>query len=1095
MFSLFEVACIDNEEEASNSLFKLKVSEQTGIHFSNDLNYTEILNPYTFRSFYNGGGVGLGDFNNDGLVDIFFAGNQVSNKLYLNKGLFRFEDITEKSGLATKDVWSTGVSVLDINSDGLLDIYICKSGPPGGKRRANELLINQGDLTFKESAHQYNLDFQGLSIHAAFFDFDRDGDLDCYLLNNSLRSVGVFDLQKDQRKTPDPDGGNKLLRNDEGKFTDVTVQAGIYCSKIGFGLGVTVGDINKDGWQDMYVSNDFFERDYLYINNQDGTFNESLENYINEISMGSMGADMADINNDRLPEIFVTEMLPEHDERLKTTAQFENWDKYKLSVEQGYHHQFSRNVLQLNNGDGSFSEISRLAGVDATDWSWGALIFDMDNDGQKDIFVANGIYKDLINQDYVNFIADPYTVRNILRKERNVVKRLIDSIPSNRISNYAFRNNGNLSFTNMANKWGLDKPSFSNGSAYGDLDNDGDIDLVISNVNMPAFVYENRSKQELKSHTLTVKLAGNEKNAFAIGSKATIFCKDETFYQEVSPMRGFMSSVDSRLHFGLGDNAIADSIKIDWPNGDVSLLKKVLADQQIEINQQDAEKLLNTSKRIESSPPFSSIKMQGVNFKHEESEFSDFDTDRLLFNMASNEGPCVCLADINSDGLTDFFIGGAKGQAGAVYIQNASNGFVKSFQPDLEKDRDSEDTDCIFFDANGDKRPDLYVASGSNEFSSSSAALLDRLYYNNNSNRGSKFIRSDQILNSFESTSTVSAADYDGDGDQDLFVGSRLIPFLYGLPASGFILRNDGKGSFTDATEEVAPQLVNIGLTTDSEWVDINNDKAPDLIVLGEWMPIKLFINIDGKLIDRSKEYGLENTNGWYHSISIGDFNDDGWIDFFAGNHGLNSRFKASEKEPIELHINDFDQNGTIDHILTHYDLGKPYPMTLRQDIVSQIPSLKKRYLHYRDYQGKGVEDLFSEKQREKSIILKAYTFESAIWLNTGKQSFEKVPIPVQTQFSPIYASLVEDFDKDGKLDILVGGNLYRAKPETGIYDASYGLFLKGNGKGDFKALSSRNSGILIKGEIRSLKTIPYKEKHLVIVGKNNEQSEFLTYK
>ncbi len=1095
-FCILVLACLSTScktaVERVDSLFTLKEQNTTGINFSNDLIYTETLNPYTFKSFYNGGGVGLGDFNNDGLLDIFFAGNQVSNKLYLNKGAFQFQDITEKAGLQTKNVWTTGVSVVDINSDGLLDIYLCKSGPPEGIKRSNELFINQGNLTFTESAKEYNLDFTGLSIHAAFFDFDKDGDLDCYLLNNSIRSVGAFDLQKDQRKIPDANGGNKLLRNDDGKFIDVTITAGIFCSKIGFGLGVTVGDVNNDGWQDMYVSNDFFERDYLYVNNHDGTFTESLENYFREISMGSMGADMADINNDGLPEIFVTEMLPEHDERLKTNSQFETWDKHKISVDQGYFQQFSRNALQLNNGDGTFSEISRLAGVAATDWSWGALIFDMDNDGLKDIFVANGIYKDLINQDYVNFIANPDFVRDILRREKNVVKRLIDSIPSNRISNYAFKNNGDLSFTNNAETWGLGEPSFSNGSAYGDLDNDGDLDLIINNINMPAFIYENRSKQQIASaHTITLKLNGEGKNTFSIGTKVTLFMQGRILYQEVSPMRGFMSTVDTRLSFGLGERSSIDSIKVEWPNDKISILKQVEADRQIELYQKDATVSKYSASEYATAKVFSPIKIKGVDFKHEENEFSDFDNDRLLYNMISNEGPCTCSSDVNNDGLEDFYVGGAKGQAGALYIQTTAGGFVKTKQPFIEKDKDSEDTDCIFFDANGDKKLDLYVASGSNEFSSSSAALLDRLYINSGNGL---FTKSDQILNGFESTATVSAEDFDGDGDQDLFLGSRLIPFFFGIPASGFILKNDGRGNFTDVTLEVAPGLAKIGLITDSKWIDVNRDKFPDLLVAGEWMPLKLFVNVSGKLLDKTQEYGLANTNGWYHSISVGDFNNDGYIDFFAGNHGLNSRFKASEKEPIELHINDFDQNGTIDHIFTHYDQGKCYPMALRQDIVSQIPSLKKKYLHFRDYQGKGLEEMFTPQQREKSIVLKATTFESSLWLNTGKQSFEKSTLPLNAQVAPIYASLVSDFDGDGNLDILMGGNLYRAKPETGIYDASYGLLLRGNGKGDFEALSSQKSGVKIKGEIRSLSSIPYKGRHLVILGKNNERLEFLKY-
>ncbi len=1085
------VGCSTPVENRKDALFTLR--SDTHITFENTLTYTETLNPYTFKSFYNGGGVGLGDFNNDGLLDIFFAGNQVSNKLYLNKGNFKFADITSSSGLATKGIWTTGVGIVDINGDGFLDIYLCKSGPPCGERRTNELFINNGDLTFTERAKEYKLDFEGLSIHAAFFDFDKDGDLDCYLLNNSLRSVGGFDLQKNLRKIPDLEGGNKLLRNDDNKFIDVTQQTGIFCSKIGFGLGVTIGDINKDSWPDIYVSNDFFEKDYLYINQQDGTYKESLEDYMREISMGSMGADMADINNDGIPEIFVTEMLPEHDNRLKTTAQFETWDKYRISGEQGYYHQFSRNALQLNNGDGTFSEISRFAGVQATDWSWGALIFDMDNDGNKDIFVANGIYKDLINQDYVNFIANPDVVRNILKREKNVVKRLIDSIPSNKIFNYAFKNNGNLTFSNQTVAWGLDQLSHSNGSAYGDLDNDGDVDLVLNNVNMPSFVYENKSKQQSSvNHSLSVSLRGEGKNTFGIGAKVTLIDSGKIFYQEVSPMRGFMSTVDSRLYFGLGNKNSIDTLKVEWASGKITRLVNVKVDKQLDLFERDAEQPGVNKVNIKIPETIlTEVKIPSIDFVHQESLYSDFDVDRLLFNMISNEGPCVCKGDVNGDGLEDFYVGGAKGQAGALYTQNIDGGFNRSNQPLIDKDKDSEDTDCVFFDANGDNKLDLYVATGSNEFSSSSSALLDKLYLN----KGNGILRkSDQILNSFESTSTISVADYDNDGDQDLFVGSRLVPFYYGLPASGFILQNDGLGNFTDVTVQVAPQLTKLGLITDSQWTDVNNDKKLDLLVVGEWMSLKLFINENGRLLDKSEQYGLKDTEGWYHTIATGDFNGDGLPDFFAGNHGLNSRFKASQKEPVELHINDFDQNGTIDHIITHYDEGKSYPMALRQDLVSQIPSLKKKYLHFRDYQGKTMADIFSTQQRDKSIVLKASTFESAVWLNTGKQSFEKKELPIKTQFSPLYAAVVIDFDNDGNTDILTGGNLYRAKPETGIYDASYGLLLKGNGMGSFEALPSQQSGVLIRGEIRDIETISWKKKHLLIIGKSNDSIQFLKY-
>lgn len=1093
---LISVAGCADRTDPDPTLFQLLDASETGIDFTNSLEYTEEVNTYTFRNFYNGGGVGLGDFNNDSLPDIFFAGNLVGNKLYLNEGGFRFRDISATSNVVRTGAWTTGVSIADINGDGWLDIYLCKSGPPGGEYRHNELLINNGDLTFTERSAEYGLDFEGLAVHAAFFDYDRDGDLDCYLLNNSIRSVGGYDLRKDQRDIPDSLGGNKLLRNDNGKFVDVSIDAGIYTSAIGFGLGVTIGDINMDGWPDIYVSNDFFEKDYLYINNQDGTFSESLEKYIREISMGSMGADMADINNDGLPEIFVTEMLPESDDRLKTTSQFENWEKYSLNIAQGYYRQFSRNVLQLNNGDTTFSEIARLAGVEATDWSWGALIFDMDNDGWKDIFVANGIYKDLINQDYVNFIANQTLVREMIQSGENVLTRLIDSIPSNKISNYAFHNNGDLTFTNKSAAWGLAEPSHSNGSAYGDLDNDGDLDLVISNVNMPAFVIRNDSRQlKPENATISVRLHGTGQNAFAVGSKVTVISNGIKQYQELSPMRGFMSSVDYKLVFGLGAVSTVDTVLVDWPDGRKTVMANLPVNQGVDLFQKDATQPGIKVLEVPEPPLFSRLALlPGVGFVHRENEYVDFDRERLLFHMRSNEGPCLCTGDVNNDGREDFYIGGARGQGGRLYMQGSSGTFSSIGDQLFDKDATSEDTGCLFFDANGDGYPDLYVTSGSSEFSSSSSALRDRLYFNVN---GRSFQKSEQLLPTavrFESTSVVEAADVDRDGDLDLFVGVRLIPFLHGLPGNGYILLNDGNGKFEDATAKMAPELLPLGMITGAKWVDVNQDDWPDLVVVGEWMPVRLFINRNGRLVEQSHEYGFDNSEGWYHTVEAADVNNDGRIDLITGNHGLNSRFRASVDEPVTMYVNDFDQNGTVEQIITQYNGGVSYPVVLRQDLVTQLPALKKKYLHFKDYPGQSITDIFTPAQMERALVLQARSFETALWLNTGMGSFERKVLPTVAQFSPVYAILPNDFDGDGNIDLLMGGNLSRAKPEAGIYDGSYGILLKGDGSGNFTAVPSGKSGIRIKGELRSLRSFSVGERKLVLGALNNDAPVVLKY-
>lgn len=1008
-----------------NALFELMPPSHTNIDFSNKLTYTEEFNPYTYRNFYNGGGVGLGDINNDGLLDLFFCGNQVESRLYLNKGEFRFEDITQKAGVACKGVWASGVAFVDINGDGWQDIYVCKSGKPGGANRHNELFINQHDLTFKEESKSYGLDNTGLSSHAAFFDYDRDGDLDCYLLNNSIRTVGAYDLRKDLRLTRDTLGGNKLYKNANMHFIDVSEESGIYSSAIGFGLGVSVGDLNQDTWPDLYISNDFFERDYVYINQQNGTFIESLTSAMPEISLNSMGADMADINNDAMPEIFVTDMLPESDARYKTKTTFENWEKYQRNVQNGYHHQYIRNALQLNHGAMHFSEISRFAGVSSTDWSWGALITDLDMDGYKDIFVANGIYKDLTDQDYLSLYNNPEAILGLMKKEKDVIKKLIDAIPSEKLSNYAFQNNGNLRFTNKSSEWGLSTPSFSHGSAYGDLDNDGDPDLVINNTSMPCFVFQNHS--DGKQNYLKFELKGSNQNTLAIGTQITLFKDGQKFYQEVHPMRGFESCVDPRPLFGLGSIQVIDSVTVVWPDGKVSNLRNINANTTIKLNQSDNLTLFKESK---SESLLEEIVVPGLEFKHQENVFNDFERDRLLFHMCSQEGPPLCIKDINGDGLDDIFVGNGMAQSPVVFIQNKTGKFTKQHIRSFEDLQKADDTDAQFFDADNDGDLDLYICSGGNEVPTSSSLLADRFYLNKNN----EFIKSPQVLPTFnfESTSCVRPNDFDGDGDTDLFVGVRMVPFNYGVPCNGYILQNDGKGNFKNLQ---VSELLNLGLITDAVWADLDGDLQIELIIVGEWMSPKIVSYQKNLWTDRSQEFGIENEKGLWQSVKANDLDNDGDQDLIIGNWGLNSRIKPGTQKPTRLYINDFDQNGSADQILTTYNSDQSYPLTLRQDLISQIPYLKKKYLEYNKYKNQTIQNIFSEEQLSTAITLNTTTHESRIYNNKGGK-LVATALPSLAQLAPLFDLLITDLNKDGKSDIITVGNFEASKPELGSYMA-----------------------------------------------------------
>jgi enediyne biosynthesis protein E4 len=1080
------VSC-NSKQQKGDVLFELLAPEKTGITFRNDLAFDKDFNIFTYRNFYNGGGVGIGDFNNDGLPDIYFTGNQTGNALYLNKGNFTFEDITAKAGVGGTRAWSTGVAVADVNGDGWLDIYVCNSGDIKGDYKQNELFINNGDLTFIEQAEAYGLADQGFSTHAVFFDYDRDGDLDVYLLNNSYQAIGSFNMMQNIRHIRDEVGGDKLYRNDNNHFTDVSEEAGIYGSIIGFGLGITIGDVNNDGWPDIFISNDFFERDYLYINNRDGTFTESLTSSMPSISAASMGADIADVNNDGLLDIFVTDMLPEDDYRLKQITTFENWDKFTYNYSNGYHYQLTRNMLHLNNGDGTFSDIGRLAGVSATDWSWGALFVDMDNDGLKDIFVANGIYQDITDLDYLTFIADESTIKKIVSKQGVDYASLIKPIPVNPVPNYAFQNQGNLRFSNRASDWGLGQAVHSNGAAYADLDNDGALDLIVNNVNNHAFVYRNTLQKKLGDQGfIRFTLLGENKNTSAIGTRLILKAGDDTFLYEQMPNRGFQSSVDPVITAGVGKHKVLESIQVIWPDGRETVLANVAVNTALTLRQSEGSEV--TKSAAITAGRLTNITGNGVlTFKHEENTFIDFDRDRLTYHMLSTLGPKMAMGDVNGDGLEDVYIGGAKDRPGKIFLQQSSGNFSSQNQIPFEADAGSEDVDAAFFDIDQDGDLDLYVASGGNEFTMGAPQLIDRVYLNDGKGM---FSRSQQpaLASHSDVSGTVAVSDVNGDGYPDVFVGNRVKTFFYGLPADGVLYLNDGKGVLKDATSTHAPELLKLGMMADALFMDYDGDGDDDLFIVGEWMTIEVFQNNTGLFKRVTNEAGLSEYAGWWNVIRSADLDNDGDFDLIIGNHGENSRFKASPENPLYLYVSDFDNNGSIEHIFARSIKGKVYPYTLKHELIAQLAGLKKKYLKYESYNTQTVQQIFSPEELNKATAWKATHMQTSVLINEGNGRFTLKSLPVEAQFAPVYAILPEDLDRDGIPDLLLGGNLYEVKPEAGRYDASYGVWLKGKGNGEFINVPQRESGFVVNGAIRDIQSIISPASHKrIIVAVNNQ--------
>lgn len=1066
-FLLLFCSFVSCNQTKKDLLFKQE--KNSGIVFTNSIESSDENNVFKYRNFYNGGGVAAGDLNNDGLPEVFFTANNGDNKLFLNKGDFKFEDITAKAGLNNKGRWSTGIVFADINADGWLDIYVCNAGNMMEPAlRKNQLYINNKNLTFTEQAAAYGLDNDGYSTHASFFDYDLDGDLDCFLVNNSPMPVNSFnyanmrDLPANEWQVKDflKGGGDHFYKNENGLFTEVTKQVGLHGSLISLGLGVTVGDVNGDHYPDVYVSNDFFERDYLYINQQNGTFKDEFETWIQHGSLSSMGADMNDMNNDGYPDIFTTDMLPDDDYRLKANSSFEGYEVFQQKINLGFYQQYTQNALQINNRNGQFLETGFYSGVAASDWSWGALMFDADNDGLTDIYVCNGIYHDVTDQDFIDFFADEVMQQMVLSGKKEEVNNIIKRMPSNPIPNNMFHNKGNLRFENASTAWGLDQPSFSNGAVYVDLDNDGDLDILVNNVNMDAFVYRNTSRETNQNNYISIRLKDKAPNTFAVGSSIKAYAGNQILSREVIPARGFQSSVDYVQTIGLGKGSV-DSLVITWPDRTVTVIQKPAINQLHVIEKGSATKQLFQTATV---TPALFTKMDSSFETHNEDDYVDFFVERNIPFMLSRQGPKAAAADVNGDELDDLFIGGAKGQASQLYLQTA-NGFIKKEIPDFKTYTFNDITATLFFDCDGDGDLDLFAGGGGNFANAASGVFQNFLYINDG--KGLFTLKRGAIPPSLTNCGSVTALDYNEDGMLDLFVGSRSEPQSYGQTPRSFLLKNKGDGSFEDVTAQIAPVLQMSGMITASAIADVNGDGKKELIVTGDWMHTKIY-SISKTKIEELTSTGLEQYAGWWQAIKIADVDKDGDMDLILANMGENFYLHVNAQNPAGLHVFDFDQNGIQEKVLSRTFNTKEVPVFMRREMADQIPSLKKQNLKHSDYAKQTVQDLFGNNVNKATKLSVNYS-SSCIAYNNGKAGFTLKPLPMEVQLSSVHAVEVTDINQDGFPDLLMAGNFFDLPPQLCRLDASYGHVLINDQKGGYTVQPMQTTGIKLPGQTRDI--------------------------